>query len=102
MTSDTPKPMLTRREVEYERQVLKDMDKFRDIDSTMPKIAVGSFIDGQNQRLDCIEAMADLLERWQKSITMLGERQITISQLMQLQVDTLDFLTTFNATGGGK
>ena len=87
-----PKPLLTRREIEHERQVLNEMEKFREIDSVLPKVKVGAFIDGQNKRLDCIEAMAKLLERAVND-------DIGVNS-MTLHDDIEAFLQTFNATGG--
>ena len=88
-----PKPLLTRREIEHERQVLNEMEKFREIDSVLPKVKVGAFIDGQNKRLDCIEAMAKLLER----LVYLYGDDAYIPNALQ---DAKDLLSTFNATGG--
>jgi len=95
-----PKPLLTRREIEHERQVLNEMEKFREIDSVLPKVKVGAFIDGQNKRLDCIEAMAELLTERCEDLVGFEEWCGTHDKFCEPCQRKHDLLSTFNATGG--
>lgn len=74
----------------------------------MPDILTKAEVEGDVEDLDAwhmnachtIEAMAELLERYHKAFTLLGEKRITVSECMMLGANAIDLLATYHGTKG--